>query len=127
MILADTAIWIEFLRGHEPISSVMTDEIDRQNIVATECIFGELLQGAKNQRERNILHDYWLNLPKKNESGLWLEAGILSSQESLFTRGVGLVDAFLVAFAKKYKVKIWTLDKKLNGVLKNQERHIPEK
>jgi predicted nucleic acid-binding protein len=124
MILADTAIWIEFLRGHEPILSTLTDEIDAQNIIATECVFGELLQGAKNQRERGILQDYWLNLPKKNELGLWLDAGVLSSQEGFFTRGVGLIDAFLVVFARKYKAKIWTLDKKLNGILKNQEKYI---
>lgn len=121
MILADTSIWIEFLRASPHVFPYLRHEMEHQNVVAVECVFGELLQGTKNQRESQIVVGYWNNLPKRDERGLWLEAGILSSQTRLSAKGVGLIDAFLVRFARKYGCSIWTLDKKLTSVLASDE------
>lgn len=117
MILPDTSIWIEFFRLKPEVQPDLKREIDRQNAVAVECVFGELFQGAKGARERTILGEYWVNLPKRDESGLWIEAGLRSAREKWFAKGVGLIDAFLIVFAEKYSLKIWTLDKKLTAVL----------
>ncbi|OGQ05388.1 MAG: hypothetical protein A2W61_05870 [Deltaproteobacteria bacterium RIFCSPLOWO2_01_44_7] len=117
MILVDTSVWIEFFKAKIPIFPLLSAEIEHQNIFATECIFGELLQGAKDQRERHIIQSYWKNLPKREETGLWIEAGSVSSQEKYLSKGIGLIDAFLIAFTKKHRLKIWTLDKKLRAVL----------
>jgi predicted nucleic acid-binding protein len=117
MILADTSIWIEYFRTHEPVMSTLQEEVSRQNVVAVECVFGELLQGARDKRERDIIASYWKNLPQRHESGVWIEAGKLSSEKKYFAKGVGLIDAFLIAFARRYDIKIWSLDKKLNSVL----------
>lgn len=123
MILPDTSIWIEFFKLHGEIHPLLKKEIELQSVIAVECVFGELLQGAKSSHERTLLREYWENLPKKDESGLWLEAGLLSSQEKWFAKGVGLIDAFLTAFAKKYRLQIWTLDKKLKGILPQDLRY----
>jgi predicted nucleic acid-binding protein len=117
MILPDTSIWIEFFKLHPEVQPALKREIDRQGAVAVECVFGELFQGAKGARERTILKEYWANLPKRDESGLWVEAGLRSGREKRFAKGVGLIDAFLIAFAEKYRLKIWTLDKKLAAAL----------
>lgn len=126
MILVDTSIWIEFFKTHDPVMSILKTEMRTQNIVAVECVFGELLQGAKNRRETDIITEYWQNLPKKNESGIWLEAGRLSSENKSFAKGIGLIDAFLIVFAKRHHAKIWSLDKKLLSALDSSEKfHSP--
>lgn len=117
MILADTSIWIEFLKGNPAFKTLFAEKLEQLEIVAAECVFGELLQGARDKRETSIILDYFRNLPHKNEAGLWLAAGELSAREKFFSRGVGLIDAFLVAFAKKHRTPVWTLDKKLLSVL----------
>lgn len=121
MILADTSVWIEFLRAKEPIFSQLGEQLEQRNVFGLECIFGELLQGAKGKRERKVIQDYWSNLPKIEEAGLWLKAGHFSSQKKLFARGVGLIDAFIIAASRKHRAPVWTLDKKLKAVLKADE------
>lgn len=122
MILADTSLWIQFLRANQLFYIAFRQELERGNVIGVECVFGELLQGAKAQREIKIIQEYWGSLPKKDETGLWLEAGFFSSKERWFSKGVGLIDAFLICFAKKYQLKIWTLDKKLSSVLSPELR-----
>jgi len=52
MIIPDTSVWIEFLKGNEPYFSQLKELLERNEVMGVECIFGELLQGAKNSRER---------------------------------------------------------------------------
>lgn len=68
---------------------------------------------------------YWENLPKKDENRLWIEAGILSSSHKWLSRGVGLIDVFLICFARTHQLKIWTLDKKLASVILPTETFNP--
>lgn len=121
MILVDTSIWIEFFRGREPFFTSLKEQIARQNIFAPECVFGELLQGARDQGERALLTDYWQYLPRQDEAGLWLEAGSLSSEKRFVSKGVGLIDALIVVMAREHRSQIWTLDKKLLSVLEDKE------
>jgi len=121
MILIDTSVWIEFFKTKDQFTHVIMQAMRQQRVVAAECVFGELLQGVKNPRERDVIFSYWQNLPKCDESGLWIEAGRLSMEKKLFSKGVGLIDAFLITFARRYRTKIWSLDKKLLSVLDSSE------
>jgi len=121
MILVDTSIWIEFFKHHNPYFPTLQNLLEQQAVVAVECVFGELLQGAKNSREQTVILGYWENLPRNNEQGLWIEAGILSSDHHWFSKGVGLLDAFLICFAQTHNLQIWTLDKKLASVITPSE------
>ena len=125
MIVVDTSIWIEFLKAKSPLFSRLKEQLEQQQVLALGCVFGELLQGARDHEEKNILTQYWRNLPKIEETGLWIDAGILSFQNKFFSKGVGLIDAFLLAAARKHKAAIWTLDKKLKSVLKPEEIYMP--
>jgi len=125
MILVDSSIWIDFLKRQPLIFPTVQTLLERQSIVAAGCVFGELLQGARNFRERDIIFEYWANLPKRDEDGLWVEAGLLSANHKWLSRGVGLIDAFLICFARTYRLQIWTLDKKLSSVLKPTEVFTP--
>lgn len=121
MIIADTSVWIEFFRGNMDYLDFMGPLIEEKKIFALECIFGELFQGVRTKREAYIISEYWINLPRINDQGLWIEAGLLSSREKWHAKGVGLIDLAIVTAARKNHFKLWTLDKKLKGVLTNVE------
>ncbi len=123
MIILDTSIWIEFLKGNSEYFNKIKLLLENQKILAIECIFAELLQGAKNKRERDIIQSYWENLPKVNHENILIEAGIYSSTNNMFSKGVGLIDCAIIIAAKKINAKIWSLDKKMNSVLKKIEMY----
>lgn len=121
MIVVDTSVWVEFLKGHQSYYILFSALLDKQQVVAVECVFGELLQGAKSSREQSIILGYWDNLPKQAESGLWVQAGEASMNNRWYAKGVGLIDAFLLCFVRTYDLQLWTLDKKLAAIAEPQE------
>lgn len=121
MILADTSIWIEFLKQVNPISSLMRAHLEEQNIVATEWIFGELLQGARNRSEIEIITEYGNQIKLIHAPGLWIQAGQYSASHRLLSKGIGLIDVAILLAARHEKAKVWTLDKKLKSILKRAE------
>jgi hypothetical protein len=86
-------------------------------ILGIGCVFGELLQGCANENEIKMIKEYWANLPKTDETNVWIEAGEYSGRNNLISRGVGLIDSVILVLAKRTKSKIWTLDKKLLKLL----------
>jgi predicted nucleic acid-binding protein len=121
MIIADTSIWIEYLQQHEPIATRLPILMEGQQILVAEPIFGELLQGSRKVREQHMILDFWENLPKWDERGIWVKAGQNSSKEQWSAKGVGLIDAFIITLARETHSQIWTLDKKLSKLLKPSE------
>lgn len=121
MIILDTSVWIEFLKNSPEYYSKVKYLLENQQVLAVECIFGELLQGAKNKREVEIISLYWESLPKvKTENG-WIQAGIYSSVNKLTSKGVGIIDSYIITAARNNNARIWSLDKKLNSLLKKEE------
>ncbi len=116
-VIADTSVWIEFLKRKQDIFPLMEKLMEKNYIIAVECIFGELLQGVKTKREENIILGYWEYLPKVNEYNVWINAGIYSNKKKLPEKGVGLIDSVLLVLAINNKLKLWTLDKKLKKML----------
>lgn len=117
MVLIDTSVWIEFLRGNEQYFIQVSELLESGNVHSIEPIFAELLQGANNKREIEIIDAYWNNINNYNEKGLWIESGKLSYEKKLFSKGVGIIDAMIISYAVKYNIKIWSLDKKLISIL----------
>ena len=104
MIIVDTSVWIEFLKGNEPIFRRMQTLLENREIIALEPVFGELLQGAKNKRERQVIIDYWKNTSRIDESELWIDAGLCAGEKNLFAKGVGLIDAYIVVASYHFAV-----------------------
>ena len=121
MIVADTSIWVEFLKKNEDVFTRMRSLLDNHEILGVECVFGELLQGARNDRECAIIEGYWENLPRLNETNLWIEAGRYSGEYKLLSKGIGLIDAAIIIAARRTESSIWTSDKKLARVLKKDD------
>ena len=121
MILVDTSVWIPYFRADPDIFPFLHRALEARSVLGLECIFGELLQGARDRRECQMLTQYWENLEKMEEKGLWIEAGVLASQQNFPSKGIGLIDATILVAARRRRAQIWTLDKKLLSVLEKHE------
>lgn len=113
MIIVDTSVWIEFLKGDQETKSLMIPYLKKNHIIAISAVFGELLQGVRNKRERSLIMSFWQHLPKIDEKELFIKAGQISNEQKLYTKGVGLMDCYLLAAALDKEYALWTKDKKL--------------
>ena len=124
MVILDTSVWIDFFRARRPCFDHVSELLERNEVVALSPVFGELLQGAKTNRERTIIMDFWVNLPKVAEPELFIRAGTESGRRKWLDKGVGLIDAVIVTAARETSSFVWTQDKKLSGLLKREERFV---
>jgi predicted nucleic acid-binding protein len=124
MIVIDTSVWIEFLKQNPLYTSKVNELLEIREVLAVEFIFGELLQGAKNKREKRIIIDYWKGLPKCSQENVWIESGKYLSENKLFSKSVGLIDCAIIVSARRHHAKIWSLDKKVNNILKEEEKFV---
>ena len=72
MILVDTSVWIDFLRGvnspqRRMLHRLIEDEVD---ISITEIILTEILQGIKEDKDFKMLKDYLLEFPIHKPKGI---------------------------------------------------------
>lgn len=124
MIIVDTSIWIEFLKKKSPTFEIVEQLLVERSVLAVELVFAELLQGAKNERERQILLAYWNNLPKISSEDVLIRAGLTAGKMNFISKGIGLIDAVLIQIVKENAYQIWSLDKKLVSVLDEHERFV---
>ena len=117
MIILDTSIWIEHLRNNHEFFPKVSALLESWEVLAVDCVFGELLQGVKNNYEKEIILNFWKYLPKENYEDSIIEAGIYSSKNKLLDKGVGLIDALILTHGIKSNSKIWTLDTKLLKII----------
>lgn len=116
MILVDTSVWISFLRkDDQDLVDILKSYLKRQEAFTISAIFGELLQGVKSKREREVLDILWESLPKVSEDSLFLQAGKLSNENKFYAHGIGLIDCYILSAAIKHDLALWTLDKKLGA------------
>ena len=125
MIILDTSIWIEYLKNNDPIFEQVDALLEQNEVLALSFIFGELLQGSKNQRERQVIHEFWNVLPKIDETGLFIRAGLESGKHRWMDKGIGLIDSTILIASVESRSFVWTLDKKLSRSLSREQRYIP--
>jgi predicted nucleic acid-binding protein len=123
MIILDTTVWIEYLRNNQEYYPILSMLLEKKEILAVECVFGELLQGIKNKYEEEIIINYWNYLPKKEYKDIIIEAGNYSSKNKLLDKGVGLIDAIILLHGVKSNSKIWTLDKKFQRIIPEELKY----
>ena len=51
MIILDTSVWIEHLKKNQIFFDKICELLESGEVLAVECIFGELLQRVKNKNE----------------------------------------------------------------------------
>jgi len=126
MIILDTSVWIEHLRNNPNYFPKVKTLMENLEILAVECVFGELLQGVKNKSEKDIIINFWTHLPKENFEDIIIQAGVYSAQYKLIDHGVGLIDAIILMHGIKSNSKIWTLDTKFLRVIPEELKFIDD-
>ena len=124
MIILDTSIWIEYLKSNKNYFTKISKLLENGEILAVECVFGELLQGVKNKTEKEIIIKYWQHLPKENYENIIIEAGLYSVEKKLLDHGVGLIDAIILVHGIKSNSKIWTIDTKFLRIIPKEIKYM---
>ena len=108
MILVDTSVWVDFLRrGCESLEGFL----EKNQVLAHPSVIGELACGhLKNRAEiLGLLHC----LPQAADA-TDAEVLLFIEQHKLMGRGIGYIDAHLLASARlSHDAQLWTFDKKL--------------
>jgi predicted nucleic acid-binding protein len=117
MTILDTSVWIEHLKSNQNFFPKISNLLETGEILAVECVFGELLQGVKNKPESEIILNFWTYLPKKHYKDIIIEAGEYSAKNKLLDHGVGLIDAIILMHGIKSNSKIWTLDNRFLRII----------
>ena len=111
MILVDTSVWIEHLRTSNEMLIAL---LNGGEVLGHPFVIGELALGSLRRRDA-FLSDLW-DLPQATVA--WDEEVLdLIDRETLFGRGIGYVDAHLLAAARLTAgTKLWTRDRRLQAV-----------
>jgi predicted nucleic acid-binding protein len=111
VILVDTSVWVEHLRSASAILSVLLDD---GGVLGHPFVLGELALG--NLRQRDDFLRVLRMLPQAT-SASHLEVLQFIGREALYGRGIGYVDAHLLAAARLTAgSKLWTRDRRLQAV-----------
>ena len=108
MILVDTSVWIDFFRGRAP---ELAEALDRGEVVLHPWVLGELTLGQRGARWSSMLRDLALlpqaDVVSDDEVLAFIEARHLGG------KGIGWVDAQLLAAALSQDSTLWSVDKRL--------------
>jgi len=111
LILADTSIWIDHLCS---LDKEMREHLNRGEIVIHPFIIAELALGSLRERAKTLaLLDLLpqVRMPQLAEARLMIEA------RRLYSSGIGLIDAHLIAsILIDSSTLLWTRDKPLRKV-----------
>ena len=111
-ILVDTSAWIEFFRKKDPYYMVILELIDTSKVCCLGIILAELLQGAKSQKELDVLKEFLHVFDFLQESTeMWRKAGELSYLLRQKGKSVGLSDCYISVVANTNDATLLTLDK----------------
>ncbi len=110
-VLIDTSVWIDFFRKGQPVHNIVVELLDSDNVCCIGLILGELMQGAKSERELSVVRDFihvFQFLPESPH--LWEKAGQLSY--TLRRKGVtvGLADCYIAVSAIESGAQLFSLD-----------------
>jgi predicted nucleic acid-binding protein len=111
VILVDSSVWIDHLRkGDARLARMLAYE----RVLAHPFVVGELALGSLRQRE--LILAALQDLPQAIIASE-IELLRFIDQEALYGRGIGYVDAHLLASARLTAgASLWTRDKRLHAV-----------
>jgi hypothetical protein len=111
VILVDTSVWVEHLRAD---NEILIELLEGGEVLGHPFVIGELALGSLRRRDA-FLSDL-RDLPQATIA--WDDEVLdLIDHEVLFGRGIGYVDAHLLAAARLTAgSKLWTRDRRLHAV-----------
>ena len=123
MILVDTSVWIDHLRAGD---QTLVGLLNAARVLAHPFVIGELALG--HLRERKVVLATLSDLP---QTSIATDTEVLHfiDRYALFGRGIGYIDAHLLAAVRLTGgASLWTRDKRLRSVAETLglETKLPE-
>lgn len=112
-VLVDTSVWIRFFSNRSPYAAELDRLLSHEQVSGHELVFGELLIGDRRGRRR-FLDSYELMHQAPTVSHA--EVVTFVRGRRLHGRGIGWIDAQLLASALVARLPLWTADPRLAAV-----------
>ncbi|MBM3132726.1 MAG: PIN domain-containing protein [Chloroflexi bacterium] len=110
-VLLDTCIWIDYFRKRSGIYEEVGQLIDSGRVCCSKLILAELIQGARSEKEIEVIKDLTRVFPAIEESpDSWERAGTLSFQLRKSGKSIGLSDCYIATLAMQNGVSVYTRD-----------------
>jgi len=113
IVLVDTSVWIRFLSNRAPYAAALDDLLSRDEVSGHQFVYGELLIGDKGGR-RQLLAQY--EQMHQAPTIAHREIAEFVRERRLHGRGIGWIDAHLLAAALVARLQVWTTDPRLAAV-----------
>lgn len=107
MILVDTSVWVDHLRRGDRI---LAAALDRGEVLIHPFVLGELACGAIRNRDEILMHLRALPAAQAADDQ---EVMAFVEHRRLFGRGIGWIDAHLLASAVLANARLMTMDRDL--------------
>ena len=113
IVLVDTSVWIRFLSNRAPYAAELDRLLSREEVSGHEALFGELLIGDKGGRRR-LLDSY----EQMHRAATVPHADVVAfvRDRRLHGRGIGWIDAQLLASTLVEYLTLWTAEPRLATV-----------
>ena len=110
IVLVDTSVWIRFLSDRAPYAAKLDELLSRDEVSGHDLVYGELLIGDKGGRKQ-LLTTY----EQMHQAPAVPHADVVEFVRGrrLHGRGIGWIDAHLLASALVARLKLWTTDPRL--------------
>lgn len=110
MVVVDSSVWIDHLHDGEP---TLVGLLDRNEVATHELVIGELALGSLQRRSEVVTA--LRRLPRAAVTS-HDEVMLLVETHRLWGRGIGIVDAHLMAATLVMSgTRLWTRDKRLRA------------
>ena len=113
IVLVDTSVWIRFLSNAASYATELEELLNAEEVSGHDFVYGELLVGDRGGRKK-LLESY--ELMHQAATVPHHEVAALVRGRRLHGRGVGWIDAHLLASALVGRLKLWTADPRLATV-----------
>jgi len=106
-VLVDTSVWIRFLANRAPYAGHLDGLLSLDEVTGHELVYGELLIGDKGGRKK-LLASY----ERMDQAPVVAHADVVAfvRDRRLHGRGIGWVDAHLLASSLVGRCQLWTTD-----------------
>jgi predicted nucleic acid-binding protein len=112
-VLVDTSVWIRFLSNRAPHATELDGLLSRDEVSGHDFVYGELLIGDRGGRKELLV-----NYERMDQAPLVPHAEVVAfvRDRKLNGRGIGWIDAHLLASALVGRLTPWTVDSPLATV-----------
>lgn len=112
-VLVDTSVWIRCLANRAPYAARLDHLLSRDEVSGHDFVYGELLIGDGGRRKALLEHYERIDQAPLVPHG---DVAAFVRDRKLDGRGIGWIDAHLLASALVGRLRLWTADAPLATV-----------